>query len=66
MRRSSLSVTLPGTTLVLLPPSMRPTFRYGWVMPATAERRVRSNALWAYSAVSKWWAACSASMPVSG
>jgi hypothetical protein len=27
MRRSSLSTTLPGTTLVLLPPSMRPTFR---------------------------------------
>ena len=38
MRRSSLSTTLPGTTLVLVPPSMRPTFRYGCVMPATVER----------------------------
>ena len=27
MRRSSLSTTLPGTTLVLVPPSIRPTFR---------------------------------------
>ena len=43
MRRSSLSTTLPGTTLVLVPPSMRPTFRYGWVMPATCERHSRSS-----------------------
>ncbi|MNV57476.1 hypothetical protein D3C71_1498090 [compost metagenome] len=35
MRRSSLNTTLPGTTLVLVPPSMRPTFRYGCVMPST-------------------------------
>jgi hypothetical protein len=27
MRRSSLKVTVPGTTLVLVPPSIRPTFR---------------------------------------
>ena len=35
IRRSSFSTTLPGTTLVLVPPSMRPTFRYGCVMPGT-------------------------------
>ncbi len=35
MRRSSRSTTLPGTTLVFVPPSMRPTLRYGCVMPGT-------------------------------
>ncbi|MNV71547.1 hypothetical protein D3C71_1645740 [compost metagenome] len=27
MRRSNLNMTLPGTTFVLVPPSMRPTFK---------------------------------------
>ena len=61
MRRSSLITTLPGTTLVLLPPSMRPTFRYGWVMPSTLDSLVLSTSLWAYSALSSFVAACSAS-----
>ena len=38
MRRSSLSVTASGTTLVLIPPLIRPTTRVGWPMPGTAER----------------------------
>ena len=53
MRRSSFSTTLPGTTLVLLPPSMRPDveIRVGDAR-APAERRARSTSLCAYSAVS--------------
>ena len=38
MRRSIFSTTLPGITLVLVPPSMRPMFRYGCLMPATFGR----------------------------
>ena len=40
MRRSMRNVTRSGTTLVLMPPSIRPTLTVGCVMPGMAERRV--------------------------
>ena len=36
MRRSSFEAHCPGTTLVLVPPPIQPTFRMrGWLMPST-------------------------------
>ncbi|MNN80914.1 hypothetical protein D3C81_1976800 [compost metagenome] len=35
MRRSIFMTTLPGTTLVFVPPSIRPTSMVGESMPAT-------------------------------
>jgi hypothetical protein len=40
MRRSRRKATLSGTTLVLMPPSMRPTVSVGLSMPATRELTV--------------------------
>jgi hypothetical protein len=37
MRRSIRSVTLSGTTLVLMPPAMSPTVRFGEPMPSIFE-----------------------------
>ena len=66
MRRSSFSTTLPGTTLVFVPPSIRPTFRYGCVMPLTWLVICLYSVFCAYSAFSIFVAACSASIAVSG
>ncbi|MNY06641.1 hypothetical protein D3C86_1394060 [compost metagenome] len=66
MRRSSLKLTLPGTTLVLVPPSMRPTFRYGWEIPGTWEVTCWYSAFCAYRALRILTAPCSASTPLLG
>ena len=66
IRRSSLSTTLPGTTLVLVPPWISPTFRYGCLMPLTVLVICWLSTFWWYSAFSTLVAACSASMAVSG
>jgi hypothetical protein len=62
MRRA----TFPGTTLVLVPPSMRPTLSVGWPMPDVRERIFSSAAVEAYRSFSTPVAARSASMPVCG
>ena len=43
IRRSSRNVTWSGTTLVLMPPLIRPTLRVGDVMPGVADRVLASD-----------------------
>jgi hypothetical protein len=46
MRRSIFMTTLPGTTLVFVPPSMRPTSMVGESMPGTPDLIFFSSGSW--------------------
>ena len=66
MRQSSRKVTRSGTTLVLMPPAIRPTVNCGAPMPGVVDTRAARLPRQAYSAARMWFAASSASTPVNG